>query len=179
MPESGAHKAAAFASPIAEADCVSLLAFEPDSPTHVAELRRQRVVCGWAEDHVDEWCDQVRRGDKVRAALTGPHGACHTLTRFQNLLWIVTPEGHDRPADLNVSERGLGGAVGPAPPDVRFQPLGHVGLDWCDYLGDDTLANKEESTATIASFFLLPYVRRDRSVVSKLIHNAALSVAEG
>lgn len=32
--------------------------------------------------------------------------------------------------------------AGPPPPDVSFQPVGHIGLDWLDYRGDKSLADK-------------------------------------
>jgi hypothetical protein len=45
--------------------------------------------------------------------------------------------------------------LGPPAPHADFRPLGHASLDWEDYSGDGTLANREEGVVTIATFYIL------------------------
>lgn len=45
---------------------------DPDNLTEVAELRRQRMLCGWGLDSVDKWLDMIRAGDRVSTRSTLP-----------------------------------------------------------------------------------------------------------
>lgn len=38
---------------------------DPDNEIQVAELRRQRMLCGWGLDSVDKWLEMIRKGDRV------------------------------------------------------------------------------------------------------------------
>ncbi|KPV78242.1 uncharacterized protein RHOBADRAFT_64361 [Rhodotorula graminis WP1] len=116
---------------------IELVPFDPDRSTEVEELKRQRVLCGWGSDKVEVWRDQVRRGVK-------------------NLYWIFptdrgaykTPEFE--PINHKVDE------AGPPPPDLSFQPIGHVSVDWEDYdPNETTLCDRENGVCTLASFFIL------------------------
>ncbi|GAA6012728.1 hypothetical protein JCM10207_005339 [Rhodosporidiobolus poonsookiae] len=111
--------------------------FEPDNERDVAELRRQRVLCGWGAHAVDLWCEMARKG-------------------VRNLYWIFPfdPEAYgplpdDEPLSQETSK------LGPPPPDPSFRPLGHVSLDWEDYAGDTSLCDREKGIITLASFFIL------------------------
>lgn len=37
----------------------------PDDLKEIAELRRQRLLCGWGFDSIDKWLDMIRKGDRV------------------------------------------------------------------------------------------------------------------
>lgn len=144
-----------------------LVKFQPDSARDVAELERQRVVrlpvlpgravgsadaaclklCGWGLENVEGWREEVRRGDKVRVALLSAElGAYSALTGCpsQGLYWIFAKPAHEAQYALPDEERlSLSPeSLGPASPDPTFRPLGHVSLDWTDYMNDDSLASK-------------------------------------
>ncbi|KAL8286304.1 hypothetical protein RQP46_004792 [Phenoliferia psychrophenolica] len=112
--------------------------FEPDTTRDVEELKRQRVLCGWGLPDVEGWREEVRRGDK-------------------GLYWIFAKPEHAAEYPVPDEERlNLGGEeLGPKHPDPSFRPLGHISLDYTDYMGDQTLANREEGRVTLASFFIL------------------------
>ncbi|KWU46931.1 hypothetical protein RHOSPDRAFT_31754 [Rhodotorula sp. JG-1b] len=113
---------------------IRFVRFRPDAPTEVAELRRQRVLCGWGLENVDQWLKQVERGVK-------------------NLYWIyVDPQPALSATEmLNLEPT----KAGPPPPDPNFTPIGHVSLDWEDYGGEDELADKAKRICTLATFFIL------------------------
>ncbi|GAA6006655.1 hypothetical protein JCM10207_005007 [Rhodosporidiobolus poonsookiae] len=125
--------------------------FQPDDDREVAELRRQRVLCGWGEESVDSWREQVRRGVK-------------------NLYWIFPtdeaaygPLPDEEPLSLDPTK------TGPTAPDATFRPLGHVSMDWEDYAGDESLCDREKGIITLATFFILKSQQGKRlgSVVMK------------
>ncbi|GAA5981436.1 hypothetical protein JCM10908_004108 [Rhodotorula pacifica] len=113
---------------------IRFVRFRPDDATEVAELRRQRVLCGWGLEKVDLWLKQVQRGVK-------------------NLYWIYVdpqpPIAEFEPLNLEPTK------YGPPPPDPTFAPIGHVSLDWEDYEGEIELADKERGILTLATFFIL------------------------
>ncbi|KAI5478555.1 hypothetical protein MNV49_004814 [Pseudohyphozyma bogoriensis] len=116
---------------------VNLVRFLPDNEDHIAELTRQRVLCGWDDDKVDGWRKNVKEGEKI-------------------LYWIfpVDPAKFAIPEveRLNIDPS----KTGPPPPNAAFQPLGHVGIDIRDDKHDDPmLANKDEGIVKIATFFIL------------------------
>lgn len=45
--------------------------------------------------------------------------------------------------------------MGPPAPHAAFRPLGHASLDWEDYDGDKSLADREQGVITIATFYIL------------------------
>ena len=132
---------------------VRLLPFEPDNEIHVgqyrlslsllrcsltvnfvAELRRQRILCGWGLDDIPGWLQKSTTGDK-------------------GLYWVIaTPPVHLVPYAETLSLRK---GIGPPPPNLEFQPIGHISMDWYDFKGDTSLASRENGIITIASFFLL------------------------
>jgi hypothetical protein len=103
----------------------------------------------------------------------------HTLTLplppdsplSQNLYWIHPLTSTSFPVP-DIEYYNLEPTIqGPPPPDLSFQPLGHVSLDWEDYGGDDSLTSREEAMVTIATFFVL-----HSQVSSNLISDAANTV---
>lgn len=46
---------------------------DPDNEVQVAELKRQRILCGWGLDSVEKWLEMIRKGDRVS------HFALYTL----------------------------------------------------------------------------------------------------
>ncbi|GAA6015061.1 hypothetical protein JCM8202_004868 [Rhodotorula sphaerocarpa] len=108
--------------------------FQPGEPVQVAELRRQRVLCGWGLENVDLWCRQVEEGVK-------------------NLYWIWVDPKPTLPETevLNLDPT----EVGPPAPDPTFTPIGHVSLDWEDYGGEAELADRARGICTVATFFIL------------------------
>ncbi|SCV68406.1 BQ2448_527 [Microbotryum intermedium] len=138
-------------------ELVHLVKFDPDSELHVAELRRQRIICGWNEDLVEGWCNKARQG-------------------LKGLVWIMrssTPAAQAYFAakplpeleKLNLTNDA--DARGPPPISEDFRPIGHASLliptayaiffpkDWEDMLDDETLASKKLGYITFTSFFLL------------------------
>ncbi|GJN92242.1 hypothetical protein Rhopal_005272-T1 [Rhodotorula paludigena] len=116
---------------------VRFVRFRPDEAIDVEELRRQRVLCGWGEEKVEFWRDQVRRGVK-------------------NLYWVFPSAANEplpwfgfEPCNFDTARSG------PPPPDLSFQPLGHVSLDWEDSDNDESLCDREAGKVTLATFFLL------------------------
>ncbi|GAA5974900.1 hypothetical protein JCM21900_002944 [Sporobolomyces salmonicolor] len=120
---------------------VDLVRFEPDNDAHVAELKHQRILCGWGVESVEIWREQVRRGVK-------------------GLFWVFPAEGkhaegHFRPLPGREALNADADKLGPSSPDPSFRPIGHVSLDWEDYQHDDSLANRDEGVCTLASFYIL------------------------
>ncbi|ORY69300.1 hypothetical protein BCR35DRAFT_308103 [Leucosporidium creatinivorum] len=119
---------------------VDLVPFDPEDSTHVQELIRQRVLCGWNVDAVEGWCAKVRSG-------------------LKGLQWIVRGTTPDAVAffaePLPSVELCAGGEVGPPSPDPSFAPIGHVSLDWYDDAGEKELASKDDGIVTISTFFIL------------------------
>ncbi|BGP12531.1 hypothetical protein JCM10213_007625 [Rhodosporidiobolus nylandii] len=114
---------------------LQLVRFNPDNTSEVAELRRQRILCGWAVELVETWCAAVRRGERI-------------------LYWILPSDPsafslpEEEPLSLNPDEKG-------PPADPSFQPIGHVALDWVDHDGDESLADKDAGIIHLATFFVL------------------------
>lgn len=42
---------------------------DPDNAVEVAELRRQRMLCGWGLESVEKWLEMIRKGDRVSQML--------------------------------------------------------------------------------------------------------------
>ncbi|GAA5996813.1 hypothetical protein JCM5350_007113 [Sporobolomyces pararoseus] len=121
-------------------EIIRLIPFNPDNQVEVETLIQQRILCGWAVDMVDTWRAQARRGVK-------------------GLYWIL-------PADTEAARRKLrplpvrenlnrSEGLGPPAPHKEFTPLGHASLDWEDYDGDESLADKANGVITIATFYIL------------------------
>ncbi|KAK4698748.1 hypothetical protein P7C70_g7523, partial [Phenoliferia sp. Uapishka_3] len=133
---------------------IRFVRFQPDLPRDVAELERQRVLCGWGLEHVPVWRDEVRRGDK-------------------GLFWIFPKPGFEDKYPVPDDEPlNLEDGQGPAHPDPSFRPLGHISLDWTDYMNDNSLANRDEGLLTLATFFILV------SQHGRGLGNAAMDEAE-
>lgn len=106
---------------------------DPDDKKQIEILRQQRQLCGWGEENIPAWQALIRKGDRVRLwVLVGFHrrrlrllpSACIT----SQLMWWIhlnLESDESKTSDSNV-------------------PIGHIALDWVDYAGDTSLANKEE-----------------------------------
>ncbi|GAA6032007.1 hypothetical protein JCM8097_003385 [Rhodosporidiobolus ruineniae] len=110
---------------------------DPESDREIAELSRQRILCGWGLENVDHWRQLIREDRR-------------------NMYWIFPTDPavtaalpDDEPLSLEA------GKIGPPPPDPSFRPLGHVAVDWEDYDGEPTLASKDDRVCTLATFFIL------------------------
>ncbi|SGY35118.1 BQ5605_C002g01728 [Microbotryum silenes-dioicae] len=126
-------------------ELVHLVKFDPESELHVAELKRQRIICGWNEDLVEGWCNKARRGLKglvwvMRSSTPAAQAyfAAKPLPELEKLNLTNDPE-----------------ARSPRPISENFRPIGHASLDWEDMLNDETLASKKLGNITFTSFFLL------------------------
>lgn len=77
---------------------------------------------------------------------TRSDSAPHKLTSrsAQGLYWIFAKPEHEADYPVPDEEKlNLGGdELGPRHPDPNFRPLGHISLDWCDYMGDEILASR-------------------------------------
>ncbi|GAA5842426.1 hypothetical protein JCM5353_006769 [Sporobolomyces roseus] len=120
---------------------VDFLPFDPDNKIQLETLTQQRILCGWAEEYIETWREQARR-------------------KAKGLYWVF-------PADTEAARKRLRSlpdqesfnrtsGLGPPAPHAEFRPLGHASLDWEDYDGDESLANKEKGICTIATFYILP-----------------------
>lgn len=116
-------------------------------------------LCGWGSEDVDTWRKQVARGVKVREAvlITVSSGFAFTpdcLETAEPVLDLrragTAPRCRwRRTAQPRTDQDGT------APPDPAFTPVGHVSLDWEDYLGEVELADRSKGILTLASFFIL------------------------
>ncbi|GAA5885490.1 hypothetical protein JCM3774_003368, partial [Rhodotorula dairenensis] len=78
----------------------------------------------------------------------------------QNLYWIyvnsTSPPRAEEEAEEVAEPLNLEPTkTGPRRPDPTFAPVGHVSLDWEDYLGEVELADRSRGILTLASFFIL------------------------
>ncbi|GAA5886613.1 hypothetical protein JCM16303_001387 [Sporobolomyces ruberrimus] len=124
-----------------EDEIITLVPFDPDNQIQVDTLTQQRILCGWAVDKIETWREQARRDAK-------------------GLYWIIPADTEAAKAKLRLPlpEResfNRTEGLGPPAPHASFRPLGHASLDWEDYDGDETLANREEGIITIATFYIL------------------------
>ncbi|GAA6056759.1 hypothetical protein JCM3770_006118 [Rhodotorula araucariae] len=116
---------------------IELVAYNPEAAREVAELQRQRVLCGWGLHNVELWGEQVRRGVKNLYWIWPTDRASYTVPSFE-------PMNYDP------------SVAGPPPPDPSFAPIGHVSIDWEDYdPEEDTLCDRAKGVCTLASFFIL------------------------
>ncbi|GAA5856315.1 hypothetical protein JCM8547_000865 [Rhodosporidiobolus lusitaniae] len=115
---------------------VRFVRVDADSEQHLAELRRQRILCGWGLEAIPTWQRLIRTG-------------------IRDMFWIFPAEGVKEPEEVLEKLNLDRGKIGPPAPDPSFLPLGHVALDWEDYAGEPSLANKDEGVCTIATFFIL------------------------
>ncbi|KAM0755685.1 hypothetical protein T439DRAFT_320392 [Meredithblackwellia eburnea MCA 4105] len=117
---------------------LELIKYDPTSEIHIQELKRQRVLCGWGLENVEMWTRQVAEGEK-------------------GLYWIFPPPSlihlYPLPSQDHISSEQL--TEVPLDPNPEFRALGHISLDWIDYDGDETLANREEKKVTLATFYIL------------------------
>ncbi|GAA5844728.1 hypothetical protein JCM11251_007360 [Rhodosporidiobolus azoricus] len=121
---------------------VKFVRFNPESKLEVDELTRQRIICGWGADKIDLWLDLIARD-------------------VRNLYWIfpLRPEEYPLPDLESINPQVVvegAETMGPSPVDEGFRPLGHVAIDWEDYYGDTSLADKEAKVVTLATFFIMP-----------------------
>lgn len=77
-----------------------LLPFEPNNEIHIAELRRQRILCGWGTGDVDGWLLESRAGDK-------------------GLFWVLPTSAVQ--LDPFNEPLSLRSGIGPPPPNLDFQ----------------------------------------------------------
>ncbi|KAK4704550.1 hypothetical protein P7C70_g1656, partial [Phenoliferia sp. Uapishka_3] len=119
---------------------VYLSPFNPSNPTHINELSRQRILCGWGLSSIPSWCEQTRLGLKA-------------------IFWILphTPTLFDLPAE-EISSRLIDGAAPPPEQDPEFRPLGHIALDWVSEDRDEEVAFKKGGgggNVCLATFYVL------------------------
>ena len=86
------------------------------------------------------------RGPKGGQGEPPPQSCSEPVPRLsrQGLYWIFPkPENAAEylvPDDDKMNF--MGDKIGPPHPDKSFRPLGHISLDWCDYMNDESLANR-------------------------------------
>lgn len=97
--------------------------------THVQELVRQRIICGWGEDEesINNWRNQTSKGTK-------------------KFWWITIPATDEKTSDpSSTSSRGI--------------KAGHIALASETSPPDPDLARLDRSILTVNTFFLLPEYR--------------------
>ncbi|GAA5899233.1 GNAT family N-acetyltransferase [Sporobolomyces salmoneus] len=122
-------------------EIITLVPFDPEDQIQVDTLNQQRILCGWNLDMIETWREQARRGVKGLYWIF-PADTEAARTRLR----LPLPERES----FNQRE-----GLGPPAPHPEFTPLGHASLDWEDYEGDESLANRAEGVITIATFYIL------------------------
>ncbi|KAK9895206.1 hypothetical protein P389DRAFT_172773 [Cystobasidium minutum MCA 4210] len=129
----------------------------PDDLKEIAELRRQRLLCGWGSDSIDKWLDMIRKGDRL-------------------MFWIVDDNDNSAPVEneprfceyldgVDMHQEEIPSS------DPDFLPVGHFALDWIDYLGDKTLADRDKGKITFTSLYVL-MSKRGKGYASKALFEA-------
>ena len=185
---------------------IELVPFDPERPTEVDELKRQRIVSPLALARTAQRPSltllqhaAVRLGLGQGRGLAGPgatrsQGAfsplsllaltiCRADVHPQNFYWIFpTDRGAYKTPDFEPINHKADEA-GPPPPDLAFQPIGHVSVDWEDYdPNETTLCDRVHGVSRSSSRSVLPFFlsrRRELVVLARLhvLTSPALTLA--
>jgi len=145
-----------------------LIPLDLENETERKILHAQRLICGWGEEKIDFWREQVRLGNRSFFWVTLPAHSPTARPRRASIghsdhPWPDRAINDPKAADRNAREPlHVADALALLPPrDREPNPIllvGHIAIDRVGYFDppDESLASPDGSTLSLGSLFILP-----------------------
>ncbi|KAF7716585.1 Uncharacterized protein PECH_004394 [Penicillium ucsense] len=153
---------------------VTLIPWDPQSPSHRAWLLQQRDECSWDQEKVNGvWIDYQTRGIKSIFWIVLPEDKQDSAPDEVQQIFEDDQQSSDiKPLYLRDTAQSLKG-VSRQPTHVKFQPVGHISLD-----SDNPGVERVGVTSSAPGMFWIKTFFVSKTVQSRGVGRAAMDELE-